>query len=49
MIYLVLKGSLINADILGGNLADEVGVDLTVLDVGPEVGDVPLRTSLNIK
>ena len=46
--YLVLQRCLVNSDILGGNLTDEVGVDLAVLDVGPEVGDVPLRTSLNI-
>ena len=45
----MLKRSLVDPGILGRDLCDEVGVDLAVLDVGAEVGDVTVRASLHSK
>ena len=41
-VYLVLQGTLVDANILRCDLGDEVCVDLTVLDVCTKVGDVSL-------
>ena len=45
---LFLQRRLVDARLLGGNLGQQLGVDLAVLDVVVEIGNVSRRAGLNM-